>query len=63
MRKYDNPNIGHNEIITATAEFDMSGTRLLAFALAALVERLEAVVEVMDEFYLDFRAAQTRDRS
>ncbi len=61
MRKYENPNIDHN-IIMQDVPPDDRGTRIIAFVLAALVERLEAMVEVMDEFY-DFRAAQTRDRS
>ena len=51
MRKYENPNIGHNDIITATATETHPSTRLFAFAIAALVERLEAVVDVMEDIY------------
>ena len=51
MREYSNENIGYNDIITATATDAHPSTRLFALALAALVERVEALVEVMDDTY------------
>jgi len=50
MRHYVHPNITNDNINAAMISAKTSGATLIAAALAALVERLEAIVAVLENW-------------